>query len=64
MKPMPCNTCGEIDRPSPLSPFGPDERWKCPRCKHVYHHFCSGAADDLPEICDECWCKAHRGDAA
>lgn len=65
---VPCHACGEVEQPSPLSPNTlfpePDGRWRCARCKRVFHDFCSGAADDLPHLCDDCWCKVHRGDAA
>lgn len=63
-KKIPCHACGEVNVPSPLSPNSlfpePDGRWRCPGCKQTYHHFCSGAFDDLPELCDDCWVKSHR----
>lgn len=35
------------------------EEWTCPNCNQRFHAGCSGAADDMPEICDECWMKKH-----
>lgn len=63
-KKKPCAACGHVDADSPLAPFGPDGRWRCPGCKRMFHFFCSGAVDDIPEVCDDCWVEEHKEDAA
>lgn len=35
----------------------------CPGCTRLVP-WCFGAADDRPELCDDCWCEAHSKEAA
>lgn len=55
-----CQCSGTLCRKSPVT--GRDLaftlRYKCPGCKRRVP-WCFGAADDLPELCDDCWRKAH-----
>jgi hypothetical protein len=60
-----CAACGD-DLP-PASTINcitdPQTLWKCIGCKRRFHPTCSGAADDMPDHCDDCFSEAHNGAA-
>jgi hypothetical protein len=35
--------------------------YHCGACRAWVCGWCSGAADDLPDLCDDCWCELHDG---
>jgi len=35
-----------------------DQTFVCAMCQRTAC-YCQGAADDMPDVCDECWCDAH-----
>lgn len=32
--------------------------FRCARCQRLLCAWCEGAADDQPDLCNECWAKA------
>jgi len=51
-----CCCGGELCRRSPVTrrPLAYTLRYRCAGC-HRSVPWCFGAADDLPEMCDDCW---------
>ena len=39
----------------------PDECFKCDRCLRIVP-YCKGAADEMPDACDDCWYAVHKDD--
>lgn len=35
--------------------------YTCARCRRVVPE-CEGCADDLPELCDDCWADSHAAE--
>jgi len=42
-------------------PHGETESYRCKRCRRRCC-WCFGAADDLPDHCDDCWAKVNLPD--
>lgn len=39
-----------------------EARFRCARCKR-WCGYCFGCSDDMPELCDDCWCDVTRARA-
>jgi hypothetical protein len=54
-----CTCGGELCRRSSTgSELAYTKRYRCLKCRR-YVPWCFGAADDKPELCDDCWAEAH-----
>ena len=61
-KPTKCAECGHL-LPDDLTESTDQTLWQCIGCKRWFHPSCSGASDDMPDHCDDCFSEAHKGAA-